>query len=185
LASLLKIAIGNHNTLKVLDFGGALGSHYFQNEFFLKPIKIKKWAVVEQKHYVNIGNKKIADNILSFSYTIDEIYDANVLILSSVLQYLPDPYQWLDRFLAKGIPYIILDRTAFSTEGRDRLTLQTVPSEIYEASYPAWFLNKDKVFSMIQKKYELIAEFQDTIDLVKEIPSEYKGALFKFRSQIT
>lgn len=181
LASLLKAAIESNNILRVLDFGGALGSHYFQNKEFLKPIKIERWTVVEQSHYVDIGSEQIADGILNFAHSINDITDANALILSGVLQYLADPYNWLEKFLDKKIPYIILDRTAFSTEGRDRLTLQKVPPEIYEATYPAWFLNKDKVFSMIQNKYELIAEFQDTIDVVKEIPSEFKGALFKLK----
>lgn len=181
LASLLKVGIESENTLNVLDFGGALGSHYFQNKNFLKPIKIKNWTVVEQKHYVNIGNEKIADDVLKFAYSVDEVNNANVLILSGVLQYLPDPYEWLEKFVSKKVPYIILDRIAFSTEGRDRLTLQKVPPEIYEADIPVWFLNKNEVFSMIQKKYKLIAEFQDTIDVVEEIPSVFSGAFFKLK----
>jgi putative methyltransferase (TIGR04325 family) len=183
LASLFKVAVENGNSLKVLDFGGALGSHYFQNKKFLQPIKIKKWTVVEQKHYIDVGNKKIADGILSFAYSIEDVNNADVLILSAVLQYFPNPYEWLEKFIAKKIPYIVLDRTAFSTEGRDRLTLQKVPPEIYEAQYPAWFLDKSKVFSVIQKEYELIAEFQDTIDVIEEIPSEYKGALFRLKNE--
>lgn len=183
LASLLKVAVENDNKLKVLDFGGALGSHYFQNKKFLQPIKIEKWTVIEQKHYVDMGKERIADGVLNFAYSIEDVHDADVLILSCVLQYLPDPYEWLEKFISRKVPYIIFDRTAFSTEGCDRLTLQKVPPEIYDAQYPAWFLDKSKVFSMIQKKYELIAEFQDTIDLVKEIPSEYKGALFKLKNE--
>lgn len=183
LASLFKVAVENGNSLKVLDFGGALGSHYFQNKKFLQPIKIKKWTVVEQKHYIDVGNKKIADGILSFAYSIEDVNNADVLILSAVLQYFPNPYEWLEKFIAKKIPYIVLDRTAFSTEGRDRLTLQKVLPEIYEAQYPAWFLDKSKVFSVIQKEYELIAEFQDTIDVIEEIPSEYKGALFRLKNE--
>lgn len=183
LASLLKVAVENDNKLKVLDFGGALGSHYFQNKKFLQPVKIEKWTVVEQKHYVDMGKERIADGVLNFAYSIADVHDADVLILSSVLQYLPNPYEWLEKFIAKKTPYIILDRTAFSTEERDRLTLQKVPPEIYDAQYPAWFLNKNKMFSMLQKKYELIAEFPDIWDVVKEIPSEYKGALFKLKNE--
>lgn len=182
LASLFKVAAENNNVLKVLDFGGALGSHYFQNKSFLSPVEIKKWIVVEQPHYVSrAGKEKISDGILDFAYSIDEVVDSNVLILSSVLQYLPEPYEWLKKFMDNGIEFIILDRTAFSTEGRDRLTLQKVPPQIYEAEYPAWFLNKEKVLSMIDEKYKLLAEFEDYIDEVHEIPSEYKGALFRLK----
>jgi putative methyltransferase (TIGR04325 family) len=181
LASLLKVAIENKNSLKVLDFGGALGSHYFQNKEFLKPIKIKKWIIVEQERYVKVGKEKIADKILDFAYSIDEVKNANVLIASGVLQYLNTPYEWLKKLVDKEVPYIVFDRTAFSWENRDRLTLQKVSPKIYEASYPAWFLNEKRFLDIVQEKYQLIVAFDDPIDTVKEIPSIYKGFLFKLK----
>lgn len=179
LAALFKIAVENNNTLDIVDFGGAFGSHYFQNKDFLKPIYIKSWNVVEQGSYIEIGNEKIADNILHFYYSIDEIFNADVLILSSVIQYLEKPYEWLDKFISKNYKYILIDRTAFSTEQRNRLTLQIVPKEIYEASYPAWFLNEFEFLSKFKEKYDTILDFENNIDIVNEIPSIYKGYLFK------
>lgn len=179
LASLFKIAVESNNKLRVLDFGGALGSHYFQNKEFLKPVEIEDWTVVEQEHYVNAGNEKIADNILHFANSIEDVQNSNVLILSSVLQYLPNPYEWLEKFINKGTDYIIVDRIAFSLEKRDRLTLQVVPPSIYDAKYPAWFLNEKKFLSYFENKYELIADFDVTIDKVDEIPSVYKGYFLK------
>lgn len=178
LASLFKVAAENQNSLKVLDFGGALGSHYFQNRGFLKPVKIESWTVVEQPHYVKAGSEQVADGVLSFVESIDEVKNADVLILSSVLQYLKAPYEWLDKFIEKGIKYIIIDRTALSLEGRDRLTLQKVPPEIYEASYPAWFLDEKKLLSKFEEKYSLIRDFNVTIDSADGIPSTYKGYFF-------
>jgi putative methyltransferase (TIGR04325 family) len=181
LASLLKIAIENGNTLNVLDFGGALGSHYFQNKEFLSPIEIKKWTIVEQEHYVKTGKEKIADGILNFADSIDEIENANALIASSVIQYLRNPYEWLKKIVDKEIPYLVFDRTAFSLERRDRLTLQKVPPEIYEASYPAWFLDEQKFLSVVSQEYNVLAEFSDPIDRIDEVPSKFKGFLFKKR----
>ncbi len=179
LACLFKVAAENNNKLNVIDFGGALGSHYFQNKEFLKPLQIKSWTVVEQEHYVKAGKEKIADGILKFADSIDEIDGANVLILSSVLQYLPNPYQWLEKIIDKGVDYIIIDRTAISLENRDRLTLQVVPPEIYEAKYPAWFLDEKKLLSYFDSKYRLISDFDVTFDKVVEIPSYFKGYFFK------
>ncbi len=179
LACLFKVAIENDNKLRVLDFGGSLGSHYFQNKEFLKPIEIESWTVVEQEHYVKAGNEKIADDILHFANSIDDVQNSNVLVLSSVLQYLPNPYEWLERFINKGIDYIIVDRTAFSLEHKNRLTLQSVPPEIYDAKYPAWFLDEEKFLSLFNEKYELIMDFEDGIDKAEEIPSIYKGYFFK------
>ena len=183
LSALFKIAVESDNTLNIVDFGGAFGSHYFQNKDFLKPISIKSWNVVEQDSYIKIGNEKIADDILHFYHSIDEISNANVLILSGVIQYLENPYKWLDTFIAKNYKYIIIDRTGFSTEGRNRLTLQIVPKELYEASYPAWFLDESQFLSKFKDKYDIVLDFEDIIDFVKEIPSIYKGYLFKRKAK--
>ncbi|MDR2645826.1 MAG: methyltransferase, TIGR04325 family [Holosporaceae bacterium] len=179
LVSLLKIAIENENSLSVLDFGGALGSHYFQNKEFLKPIKIKKWTVVEQKYYVKVGKEKISDGILDFAYSIDDVMGANVLIASGVIQYLDNPYEWLRKLIYKSVPYVIFDRTAFSVENRDRLTVQRVHPSIYDASYPAWFLDEQKFLDIVQSKYLVVADFDDYIDVISEIPSKFKGYLLK------
>lgn len=179
LASLFKVAVENNNELDVVDFGGALGSHYFQNKDFLKPIKINSWTVVEQEHYIDIGNEKIADGILNFKKTIEEVENSNVLILSSCIQYLPKPYEWLEKLINHGVKYIIVDRTAFSTENRNRLTIESVKEPIYDATYPAWFLNEKDFLAKFEKDYNKILDFESTIDKVNEIPSVYKGFLFK------
>lgn len=178
LAALQKVGI-EFGFLNVLDFGGALGSHYFQNRTFLSPIRIKKWTVVEQPHYVEAGNLQIADGTLGFAYSIDDVKDANVLILSSVVQYLEEPYAWIQRLLEKNIEYVIVDRTAFNMELRDRLTLQVVSPSIYEASYPAWFLNKEKFLTCFLPTYDVMLEW-DGFDVVN-VPSMFKGFLFKLR----
>jgi putative methyltransferase (TIGR04325 family) len=79
--------------------------------------------------------------------------------------------------LSKNIDYIIVDRTAFNNENKDRLTLQIVPPEIYEASYPAWFLNEERFLSLFEGKYILISDF-DAMDQAN-IPSKYKGFIFR------
>lgn len=181
LSCLFKVAVENNNELKVLDFGGALGSHYFQNKEFLKPVKIKSWTVVEQSHYVEVGNEKIADEILTFKNSIDEVDNANVLILSSVLQYLENPYDWIDNFVKKSVEYILIDRTSFSKEKRNRLTLQNIPPQIYDSQFPVWFLNEEEFLDKFKEKYDLILDFDSTIDNCKEIPSYFKGFLFKLK----
>lgn len=178
LACLFKVAVNCNNKLNIIDFGGALGSHYFQNKEFLKPINIEKWTVVEQEHYTNIGNQKVADGILNFKNTIDEVEDANLFLSSSTLQYLEKPYEWLEKFINKDYEYMLFDRIQFNTENKDRLTLQIVPDWIYPAKYPSWFLNEEKFLSVFKNKYELILDFDSTIDSAN-IPHKYKGYLFK------
>jgi putative methyltransferase (TIGR04325 family) len=81
-----------------------------------------------------------------------------------VLQYLEEPYTWLDRILKLGIPYIIIDRTAFLEFDTDLLTIQNVPEVIYKASYPSWFFSKEK-FLRVLKNYEIILEFKSDFEI--------------------
>ena len=129
LSGLQKAAIENDNRLCVLDFGGSLGSSYFQNRNFLKKLSKLDWCIVEQSHFVDCGNNEFSGNQLHFFYNVEEClqqYRPNVLLLSSVLQYLDEPFKWLDKLINLKINYIIIDRTAFIDKGPDLLTIQRV-----------------------------------------------------------
>lgn len=115
---------------------------------------------------------------LHFFYSIEDCiksYDVDVVLLSSVLHYLEEPYQMLDRIIQIGIKYIIIDRTPF-LKGTDRITIQKVNPKIYKASYPCWFLNKKKFISFLDAEYNLVLEF-DAHDKAN-ISSEFKGIIF-------
>lgn len=180
LAGLLWIASKNENRLNALDFGGSLGSSYFQNRKFLSHLKEFRWNVVEQPHFVRCGRENFQDETLQFYASIEEcLYDNNptVLILSSVLSYLENVDEILASMLDQDFPYIIIDRTAFVTEGEDRLTVQRVPSRIYEASYPCRFFNETRLLSLFAAAgYELVVDFA-TSDRAN-IPSVFKGFIF-------
>jgi putative methyltransferase (TIGR04325 family) len=56
----------DNNSLHIVDFGGSLGSSYFQNRKNLQTVTDLKWALVEQAHFVETGKKEIEDNKLKF-----------------------------------------------------------------------------------------------------------------------
>lgn len=180
LAGLLWIAAQGHGKLNVLDFGGSLGSTFFQYRRFLSPIEVR-WNVVEQDIFIDYGVKYFQDNNLRFFYTVEECQSKNpvdVILLSSVLPYLEKPYHWLDVLISQNVPFIILDKMPFLTTGNDdRLTVQKVPPSIYEASYPAWFFNETKFMKAMQHKYDLVESFEG--DDVANINAVFKGFIFK------
>jgi len=163
LAGLMLAATKLNGHLKVLDFGGSLGSSFFQNKKFLDELNNISWSIVEQKHFVDVGKKEFESNQLKFYYNIDEYKNneqPNVLLLSSVLQYFDTPYSILDEILRCDFEYILIDRTPFSVSGNDEVKLQVVPSHIYEASYPCWFF--DEIFLInyfVTKGYKIIESF--------------------------
>lgn len=161
IASLLATALRNEGRLSVLDFGGALGSTYFQCRPLLAGIAALRWAVVEQPHYVATGRREFSSDVLNFHDAPEEACATvrpDLLLLSSVLPYLPEPYAMLDRLLRLGIPTIVVDRTPFLRSDRDRLTVQVVPPEIYSASYPAWFFGETKFLAAFHGRGYRVAE---------------------------
>lgn len=189
LAGLLWAATRNGNRLNVLDFGGSLGSSYFQNRAFLAHLDGLTWSIVEQEQFVRCGREQFADQVLHFYRTVDECAEArhpDVVLLSSVLPYLEHPYRLLAEIIARGFDSIIIDRTPLLDGARDRLTIQRVPAEIYEARYPAWMLGREKLLAMFAPDYELVAEFDalaGVVDLGDGVARD-TGFIFKKRGVV-
>lgn len=184
LALLLRAASENNNKLSVLDFGGSLGSTYFQCRSFLQGIDSLKWRVVEQSHFVVAGNTCFADDILSFYNTIADsarFFQPNVVLFSSVLQYLPEPFVILQEAISSKTDYIVIDRNPFIVKGDTALSLQKVPKKIVESSYPVWLFNEQELKQVFVEKYVEIASF-DAIDGTigqGRLTASFKGIIFK------
>lgn len=160
LSGLLWAAARNSGRLSVLDFGGALGSAYFQNRRFLQTLPQVRWNVVEQAHYVEAGRVHIQDARLRFYKTMAECLSEdrpNVVLLSGVLQYLPSPMDIIDGVSKLGAACLIIDRTPFSDLGDDKLLIQQVPSTIYSADYPMWVFSLQKFMRFLEAHWRLIA----------------------------
>ncbi|MDO8590885.1 MAG: methyltransferase, TIGR04325 family, partial [bacterium] len=61
LAILLWIASQKQNSLTVMDFGGSLGSLYFQHRKFLDQLNKLSWNVVEQPKFALCGKENFED----------------------------------------------------------------------------------------------------------------------------
>ncbi len=169
--------------LKVCDFGGSLGSTYYQNKKFLDKLDNVSWGIVEQKHFVDIGKDEFEDDRLKFFHNVDECVkkeNSNILLLSSVLQYIEKPYELIDDILKNDFDYILIDRTAFS-KINEKITLQIVPPTIYEASYPCWFFEEDEFKNyFINNNYILIEDF-NSLDSENEW-YRFKGMILERKS---
>ena len=180
---LLRVATNQNAKLVVMDYGGALGSTYFQNKDMFSELENLSWCIVEQQRFVDCGKEYFEDDILKFFNTIEECatyIQPNVVILSSVLQYLEDPYKVISNITSKNIEYIIIDRTPCHEGKDDVLTIQIVPPGIYEASYPSWIFNCQNLINAIND-YDLLYEFGAADGAVKSggHTAQYKGFFLK------
>jgi putative methyltransferase (TIGR04325 family) len=186
LAGLTRAATADEGRLSVLDFGGSLGGTYFQYRQFLSGVKELRWSVVDQPAHVDCGETDFANNELRFYKTIEDCLSdqqPNVLLLLSVIQYLPEPYLFLENVSRKQIPNIIVERTAFTRSGCDRLTVQHVPAWIYDASYPAWFLSEPSFRKILASRYDLVCEYVAAEDFHPEgEEAVFKGFQFQLKS---
>lgn len=182
-AALMWAAARKDGRLNVLDFGGSLGSSYFQNRLFLQSLPQVNWSVVEQSHYVEAGQTLIQYENLEFYKTIDECTDKhqpNVILLSSVLQYLPDPIDIVTKLTATKATLLIIDRTPFSSLDVDKILIQKVPSSIYSASYPMRVFSREKFLEKVKCDWELITEIVNPEGNIKSTA----GIEFTFQGMI-
>jgi len=184
LSALMWISIKNDVRLNLLDFGGSLGTSYYQNIQFLNHLSALNWCIVEQSHFVDEGKKHFEDQNLHFFYSLNEcmsMYKINAVLLSNVIQYLENPYVILEEIISKKIEYIIVDRTLFVNRDEDRLTIQKVPEKIYKASYCCWFLSEEKFLNQFRNRYDLIYDYN--VKGIINIRALYKGYLFKIKEE--
>jgi putative methyltransferase (TIGR04325 family) len=152
--------------LTVLDFGGSLGSLYQQNRAHLRGCVPLRWSVVEQLALVEAGRREFQTEELRFYSSSREACDAgmpDVLLLASVLCYLPDPWAMLAELLRSAPARVVVERTGFAREGRTRLMVQHVPRTIYSASYPCWFLGREEFLAAFAGRYRLVHEQPDAV----------------------
>jgi putative methyltransferase (TIGR04325 family) len=149
--------------LRVLDFGGSLGGTYHQVRKLIPESVDLSWEVVEQAGFVECGIRNFADAHLRFHLTIDDAIAAgkpNIVLLSSVLPYLEQPYETLAQIVNAGCEFILLDRTpVLRAADRDRLTVQQIRLPEYHASYPAWFFAKSRLMAAFSPIYHAVFLF--------------------------
>jgi putative methyltransferase (TIGR04325 family) len=187
LAGLMWVAARYGGRLNVLDFGGSLGSTYFQNRVFLSALPGVRWNIVEQSSHVGIGKAYFEDDYLRFYADITDCLadtQPNIVLLSGVLQYLERPYTVFDQILELSCDHIIIDRTPFWTGPTDRLCVQTVPPSIYPASYPSWIFSTPRFHTYLNEKWQIMAEFDSLDSLRAPVEAVWQGLFLERRKLV-
>jgi putative methyltransferase (TIGR04325 family) len=188
LAGLMWVAARCGGKLNVLDFGGSLGSSYFQNRVFLSALPGVRWNIVEQSSHVGIGKAYFEDDYLRFYAGIAECLadtQPTIVLLGSVLQYLEHPYTVFDQTLELPCDHIIIDRTPFWAGPADRLCVQTVPPGIYPASYPSWIFSRSQFHSHIHDDWKIMVKFDNPDRLSGPVDFAYQGMIIVRNKQVS
>jgi putative methyltransferase (TIGR04325 family) len=185
LAGILWVAGQRGNRLTVLDYGGSLGSTFFQNRKFLKEIIHLNWNIVEQQKFVEIGKQYFENERLKFHSSLSDCLNTtspDLAIFASVLSYIESPIELIDEIFNSNVEYILIDRTLITHEKKDIITVQHVEPPIYKAKYPCRIFAMTGLLTCLGKKYDLIEEYFNDEGRSINIPggeAVYKGFIFR------
>lgn len=157
LASLLQVGL-ERGSLRVVDFGGSLGSSWRQNGRYLQRLRLPlSWHVVEQEHLVALGNEEFSSQVLRFYRSIPEACQGGVdaVLFSSSLCYVRDPERYLREAADASAPFLIVDRLPLIPGARDRIAVQQVSEPIYEASYPIRLFGEESLLSGLLQGWQV------------------------------
>ena len=180
LTGFLLATIKSGSSLSVLDFGGALGSSYHHYRCFFNDIKEFQWSIVEIKKIVQIGKSEFEHDSLHFFYSFEECVikqKPNVVFFSSVLQYIPNPYELLDLAFKSNSSTIIIDRTPFHHAESDRICIQNIHwerSKYFNGNYACWIFSLEKFKKYLEKQECKFLEF-DSLDNSTNYEYTHKG----------
>ncbi|MCX2449850.1 methyltransferase, TIGR04325 family [Pedobacter sp. PLR] len=186
LSVLLYVASKNDNQLTLIDFGGSLGTTYYQNLPYLKHLKKLKWCIIEQPEFVKAGKEGFENEHVTFYNSIAEcmaVNEVDLFLICNVLQYLEKPYELLEEVKNSSIPHVLLDFIGYNDQPGDRITIQHVPPVFYgiEASYPCYFPDRNRVEGSLQtayeKKYDFISAPEKYYLQLK--PFRYEGSFWE------
>lgn len=162
IAAFRTVASRTDHALRVLDFGGSLGTTYWRHHATWKDLGIARWDVVEQQKFVAAGRAEAEDGTLHFFESVAAANKASghdVILASGCLQYLENPRATVGAWIQEGWTWILLNNLPLHDARADRLAIQRVPPDLYRASYPVWFFNRDGFLKLFGDAYEVAAEF--------------------------
>jgi len=113
-------------SLKVLDFGGACGAHYFEIRRFIPNDVSLKWYVVETAQMVKSAiDRKLNSNELVFVSSIEDIKtEIDFIHSSGALQYVHSPYEFTNMLININANWIFVNRMMFNENDRDFITVK-------------------------------------------------------------
>lgn len=165
--------------MRVMDFGGSLGRQYFRMREALDLGCNYSWSVVEQDNFVRCGRRQFADKKLRFFSDPGDCIaneQPNVLLASNSLQYFSDPYALLDTLLVGSIHYVIIHDLPVSLSGKERITIQKVDQNIYEATLVCRLFSETRILSYFTDRG---FHLQDSYRSVMHDVCEFRGYVFR------
>jgi putative methyltransferase (TIGR04325 family) len=197
LAVLLSLQFGEkQNELKVIDFGGACGAHYFQIRPFLPSNAKIDWIIVETPRMAEKAMAFETDElhfVTSLLEAKEKLRSVDLLHSSGTLQYTPDPKTTVREFIMCHPNYIFLNRLALSATDafitiQESLLSANGPGPLPHlmgdklCCYPITYFPKHQLEKILTQNYRIRFNFADTKTFVGKKETHINTALFAERN---
>lgn len=150
------------DVLRVLDWGGSLGSTYRQNKEILEAAGINlSWVIVEQAHVVEIGKAEFQTDKLNFAPDLNRFQagEFDLVILASSICYVREPEVILQKIRSLKPSGIAFDRTPITKGGTGQIGVQKVSGSIYKSSYPIRSFAPAELEGFLGSEYKKVSEW--------------------------
>ena len=168
------IAASGSSPIRVLDFGGAAGHHYFYSKALLPQINLK-WSVVETSAMVESASSEFQNEELTFFETINSalnnLGECDFVFSSGAIQYHPSPEEVFDELVGIGARDLMIARLPLF-DGPRTVGVQTsklsengpgpLPQGFNDRiiKYPVTFCTRTQITEKLLGSYRLNAQFQ-------------------------
>ena len=193
LALLAAIArlLSNRRSLKVIDFGGACGAHFFLAKAIYPDVSFE-WRVVETEVMVSEA-RSLQTAELSFFSRLDAAsggFEPDLVHTSGTLQCLSNPYITLQQLVDIGAKSLLLNRLGMSetdapvfTVHRHNMSLNgrgPVPLDFIDeiCSCPFQFPSRVQIEAMFSKRYKLMLKAEDQSGLFEVRGARLQGTCY-------
>lgn len=182
-APMLSVAVRRGGRLRVLDFGGSLGTQFRLCRPLLEGVVSLDWVVVEQPDFVRVGRARFEGDGLRFAASIEAAIangEPDVILLCSVVQFLPPDHPLFGYLARSAATYLVVERTPFRNAGDDAIYVQQVPAAIYPARYPMRALSHRRWLNETLSDWQLLHEESSS----EGVAEASDGSTFDYRYQL-
>ena len=160
----LLLATARDGGLNIIDFGGGLGSGYFQNARLLRLMSSPvRWNIVERPIFVKLGIEHFQNDALRFHSSLGEAIarsKSNSLIFSGSLQYVEEPFALIDEAAQSAITILAFDNTLTWGKPDDGIFLQRPPKTHYRATFACRCFSKHRFIARLAELgFALVEDF--------------------------
>ncbi len=146
-------------TIRVLDIGGGLGEYFFLLEKIVPSLTVH-WTIVETSAVCELAIRSVpAQTNLVWTDSVDHAEgNFDIVLMSSVIQYVENPYELLNIGIEKS-NFLILNRCPLTESKKGVVCIQRPGFFESKGSYPVHMLSEAQLINHLRGQGEILSRW--------------------------